>query len=225
LPREQQVEEIEGCTRWYREHIVGFTRPFTHKGGGGGAGARVDAAFTRELIGRQNFIYWGNGGQHPNEQGWPTLRGGETWIVPTGCLDVDAGGAAPVHAQITDPITSDYPGRFDYPVADGVAMWRANFVYHYNLPQRPILAVNAFHDWGLKSLVEGAGRGSNHDEGRILKEFLLDVLVKNKDKYPDTYCVTFHQVVEYAKSNGDLQHTLASGNGQDRRNPEKPLAE
>ena len=50
----------------------------------------------------------------------------------------------------------------------------------------------------------------------------MDV-VKNKDKYPDTYCVTFRQVVEYVRSGGDLEHTLKVGNCQDSRNPVKPL--
>jgi hypothetical protein len=51
------------------------------------------------------------------------------------------------------------------------------------------------------------------------------VLVKNKDKYPDTYCVTFRQVLEYARTNGNLEQTLAIGNGQDSRNPVKPSIE
>ena len=53
----------------------------------------------------------------------------------------------------------------------------------------------------------------------------MDVLVKNKDKYPNTHCVTFRQVVEYVASKGDLEHTLAAGNCQDNRNPVKPMIE
>ena len=55
---------------------------------------------------------------------------------------------------------------------------------------------------------------------QFLKEFLLDVLVKNKDKYPDTYCVSYSQLLEYCKT-ADLKHALAAGNCQDSRNPEK----
>ena len=149
-------------------------------------------------------------GRRPGE--WP-MR------ISSGSLDAEA---PPVHATITDGILSDYPGRFDFELADGVAMWKANFDYHYNHPRRPILAFNAFHDWALKHLDDPNDKGTPRNERKILKAFLLDVLVKNKDKYPDTYCVTFRQVVEYVNTNGDLKQTLAIGNGQDSRNPVKP---
>jgi hypothetical protein len=224
LPKEQQIVQIEGCTQWYRDHIEGFTRPFTHKGGGGGSGEPIDREFSRALRERQRFIYRGARGRHPDEQTWPVLstRRPGTWSIPTGCLDA---AAPPVHATITDPIHSDYPGRFDYPVAEGVAMWKANFEYHYNHPRRPILAVNACHDWGLRDTLDKLGRPSHRTEGTILKEFLLDVLVRNKDRYPDTYVVTFSQVLEYTINGGDLQRTLAAGNCQDARNPVKPSFE
>jgi hypothetical protein len=136
------------------------------------------------------------------------------------CLII-SNGVAEVLATITDTINSDYPGRFDYDVTPGVAMWKGNFEYHYNHPRRPILAVNAFHDWGFKTADDSTAKGSNRNEGTLVKEFLLDVLVKNKDKYPDTYCVTYSQLLEYVKT-ADLKHTLAAGNCQDSRNPEKP---
>ena len=218
LPPERQVEEIEGCTQWYRDHIDGFTRPFTHKGGGGGQGAPVDRAFTRALIGRQKFLYWGRRGQHPNEQGWPQNRDG-TWLIPTGMQD---GNAPPVHARITRPIRSDYPGQFDYELSDGLAMMKANFDYRYGHPRRPIFAINAFHDWGFKTPDDSTCKHSHRNEAAILKAFLMDVLVTNKDKYPDAHCVTFRQVVEYTHTGGDLKHTLAAGNCQDSRNPVKP---
>jgi hypothetical protein len=100
-------------------------------------------------------------------------------------------------------------------------MWKANFDYHYNLPHRPIIAVNAFHDWGLADVENPNARGSRRTEGKLVKEFLLDVLVKNHDKYPDAYCVTYSQLLEYCKT-ADLKHTLAAGNCQDSRNPVKP---
>ncbi len=163
-------------------------------------------------------MYNGRRGGHPNDQMWPK-PGQWPMRVPSGSLDAEA---PPVHATITDGIPSDYPGRFDYELADGVAMWKANFEYHYNHPRRPILACNGFHDWALKHLDDPNDKGSARNERKILKEFLLDVLVKNKDKYPDTYSVTFRQVVEYVNTNGDLKQTLAIGNGQDSRNPVKP---
>ncbi len=220
LPKEDQIKQIDGCTQWYRENIVGFTRPFSHKGGGGGRGEPVDLEFSRQLMAKQRFLYRGFArGSHPDEQQWPTFVDG-MWQVPTGSID---GNAPPVHAKITRPITSDYPGMFDYSVADGVAMMKANLDYHYNHPRRPIFAVNAFHDWGFKSADDSTCKWTHRNQAAILKEFLLDVLVRNKDKYPDTYVVTFRQVVEYAVSNGDLEHTLAVGNCQDSRNPVKPL--
>jgi HEAT repeat protein len=225
LPLPKQVEEIDGCTQWYRDNIQGFTRPFSQKGPGGGHAAPpdpnwpADPNFTRWLMAKQNFIYsgFGRGDQHPNAQGWPTFTNGR-WNIPTGRLDA---GAPPVHATITDPIRSDYPGRFDYDMPEGLAMWKANFDYHYHLPQRPIIGVNAFHDWGLADVKNPAARGSRRNEGKLVKEFLLDVLVKNKDKYPEAYCVSYSQLLEYCKS-ADLKHALAAGNCQDSRNPEKP---
>ncbi|HOI54736.1 MAG TPA: HEAT repeat domain-containing protein [Phycisphaerae bacterium] len=220
LPKEDQIKQIDGCTQWYRDNIVGFTRPFSHKGGGGGRGEPVDMDFSRQLMAKQRFLYRGFGrGSHPDEQQWPTLVNG-MWQVPTGAID---GNAPPVHATITRPIASDYPGMFDYSVADGAAMMKANLDYHYNHPRRPILAVNAFHDWGFKTSDDSTCKWTHRNQAAILKEFLLDVLVRNKDKYPDTHVVTFRQVVEYAASNGDLEHTLAAGNCQDSRNPVKPL--
>ena len=101
-------------------------------------------------------------------------------------------------------------------------MWKANFEYRYNHPRRPILAVNAFHDWGLKRTDGQGTKGSHRNESAILKAFLLDVLVTNKDKYPEAHCVTFRQVVEYVATDGDLKQTLDAGNCQDSRNPVKP---
>jgi HEAT repeat protein len=218
LPREGQVEEIEGCTKWYRDNIVGFTRPFSFKSPGGIRGAPGDRDFTRDLLARQNFLYNAGRGGHPNDQMWP-VPGKWPMHVPSGCFDSNA---PPVHAVITDEIRSDYPGRFDFDLPQGLAMWKANFEYHYNHPRRPILAVNGFHDWGLQSLNDPNATGPHRNEAKILKAFLLDVLVKNKDKYPDTYCVTYRQVVEYVNTNGDLKQTLAIGNGQNNRNPVKP---
>jgi hypothetical protein len=222
LPKELQTQEIDGCTQWDRDNIVGFTRPFSFKNPGGVQhGSPAEVAFTSSLLARQNFIYWGGRGAHPNDQMWP-LPGQWPMVIPDGCLDSNA---PPVHATITDKILSDYAGRFDFDLAQGVAMWQANFDYHYNHPRRPILTVNAFHDWGLRSLYDPYAKSSHRNESKILKAFLLDVLVKNKDKYPDTYCVTFRQVVEYVNTNGDLKQTLAIGNGQDSRNPTKPSVE
>ena len=221
LPKDQQVVQIEGCTKWYQDNIVGFTRPYAHKGGGGGSGTPVDREYSRQLIAAQRFLYSGGRGGHPDTQMWPTPPEAPsvTWRIPTGSLDA---AAPPVHAKITDGIVSDYPGRFDYPVPDGVAMWKANFEYHYNHPRRPIIAVNAFHDWGLRDVKDRLTRPTHRTEGSILKAFLVDVLVTNREKYPDAYCVSFSQVLEYTTNGGDLQRTLAVGNGQDSRNPLRP---
>ena len=219
LPKEVQIVEIDGCTQWYRDNLDGFTRPFSHKGGGGGQGARVDPEFTRQLLAKQNFLYSGPRGGHPNDAMWPPQMA-ESYRLQAGALD---GNAPPVHAKITRPITSDYPGLFDYTLEQGVAMMKANFEFRYNHPRRPLFAVNAFHDWGFKVDADSTSKFTHRMQGPILKAFLMDVLVTNKDKYPDTHCVTFRQVVEYVRSDGDLEHTLRAGNCQDSRNPEKPL--
>lgn len=219
-PYEEQVEAVEGAVKWYRDNINGFTRPFSFKGGGGATGTAIDPNFSRQLLARQRFLYRGRRGRHPDQQKWPK-PGAKTYRLETGCLDA---AAPPVHAVITDPIHSDYSGRFDFEIPEGLAMWKANFEYHYKHPRRPILAVNAFHDWGFKTPDDSISKGSHRNQAAILKAFLMDVLVKNKDKYPDVYCVTFRQVVEYVVSKGDLKHTLAVGNCQDSRNPVKPKA-
>jgi HEAT repeat protein len=219
LPPDQHVLQIEGSVLWYRDNITGFTRPFTFKSGGGGTGTAIDRDFSTALLAKQKFLYSG-GGRRPNllDQAWPQ-GGQESYRLETGCLDA---GAPPVHARVTDPIFSDYGGRFDYTIPAGVAMWKSNFEFHYAHPRRPILAVNAFHDWGLRYPDREGGKGSHRNEGHILKEFLLDVLVANKDKYPEAHCVTFRQVIEYVVTDGDLKHTLDAGNCQDSRNPVKP---
>jgi HEAT repeat protein/peptidoglycan/xylan/chitin deacetylase (PgdA/CDA1 family) len=228
LSHEEQTQEVEGWVTWCHENIPGFTRPYTYKYGGGGVGATSDRAFTQELLGRQHFLYSPGRGGNPAEQMWFTIGEGMTRISG-GSLD---GDAPPVHVATAAErggstfgraISGDYGGAFDFDIPEGVAMWKANFEYHYNHPRRPILACTGFHDWGLRFSEPGLGsRASHQNEGRILKAFLMDVLVTNKDKYPDTYCVALHQAYEYVLSNGDLEHTLAMGNGQDRRNPVKP---
>jgi HEAT repeat protein len=233
LPREVQIEEIEGCTRWYRENIEGFTRPFSHKGGGGGRGERVDPEFTEQLLARQDFLYRGfcpsrfsddyPNGMHPDEVRWPRKDDPLPYVIETCALDANA---PPMHRSITHGIQGDIPGQFDREIPEGVAMMKANLDYLYNHPRRPILAVNAYHDWGLKSAPMAADQTHCHrNEGAILRQFLLDVLVDNLERYPDTYCVTFRQVIEYVLSDGDLEHTLAVGNCQDSRHPVRPCVE
>ncbi len=235
LPKEQQVEEIEGAAQWYRDHIAGFTRPFTYKGGGGASGTAVDMDYSRQLLARQNFVYRGRRLRHPNDFAWPA-KDGPNYTIGVGPMDgtvMDAAGRRPngemlepmiagqVSATIVDGFHSDYSGSFHYNMEDGLAMYRANFEYRYNHPLRPPMAINAFHDWGFQFY----GNHSHRNQAALLKAFLLDVLVHNRDKYPDVYCVTFKQLVEYVASEGDLEHTLAVGNSQDSRNPVKPLVE
>ena len=93
---------------------------------------------------------------------------------------------------------------------EGVKFWKANFEYHYNLTNRPPLVVNAFHEWGFKG-----GRSSHRYEAAAYKAFLEDVLVKNKKNYPNTYVITFHQLIKYMKKNS-LASIIAEGNGQDK---------
>lgn len=213
--KQGQIEEIEGCTQWYRDNIDGFVRPFTHKGGGGASIHKaVDMDFSRQLMARQNFIYRGRRIRHANDFQWPAKEGPYTIDVPL----ID-GSAPPVKAATDDGFFSDYPGSFDYEMDEGLKMYMANFEYRYNHPRRPIMAVNAFHDWGFQLY----GHPTHRNQAALLKAFLMEVLVHNREKYPDVHCVTFRQVVEYAASEGDLDHTLKAGNCQDSRNEVKPL--
>jgi len=221
LPKEQQREEILGLVDWFHENIDGYTRPFSYKGGGGASGGWIDRQYSQSLLKQLNLLYRGRRGQHPNDQLWPQKTDG-AYAIPTGMQD---GNAPPVHAKVTRPIRSDYPGQFDYPLASGVAMMKANFDYRYRHPRRPIFAINACHDWGFKTPHDSTSKGSHRNEAAIIKEFLLEVLVRDKAKYPDTHCVTFRQVVEYVHTDGNLEHTLAAGNCQDSRNPVKPSIE
>ncbi|MBN2584393.1 MAG: HEAT repeat domain-containing protein [Planctomycetes bacterium] len=222
LPKEQQVEEIGGCTQWFRDNIEGFTRPFSFKTGGGGRGKAVDWEYSKGLIAEQHFAYGGRAGTHPKEFAWPTFCDDGTISIPTGKIDASA---PPVHEAIGWTILQDIPGTFDNDVPSGIAAMVANLDYRYRHPLRPLFAVNAFHDWGFKSLDDSTSRYSHRNHAAILKGFLMDVLVTEKDKYPEVHCVTFRQVMEYVKSDGDLAHTLAVGNCQDSRNPVRPLVE
>ena len=46
------------------------------------------------------------------------------------------------------------------------------------------------------------------------------MLVTNKDKYPNTHVITFHQLIKYMKNN-DLPAILAELSGQDKADSER----
>jgi peptidoglycan/xylan/chitin deacetylase (PgdA/CDA1 family) len=207
---EEQTREVQGNRDWLREHIYNLWYLYSFKGGG--SGKPTDPAFSRQLLKDQNFEYSGNRGQHPDIQPWP-YKLDDTWTIDIGTLD---GNAPPVHRKITYGIQSDYSGTFNYEMAEGLAMYKANFAYHYNMPNRPLVAVNAFHDWGFKP----GGKGSHRNEAALLKAFLKDVLVTNKAKYPNTHVITFHQLIKYMKTN-DLAAIIAEGSGQDKAEAER----
>jgi HEAT repeat protein/peptidoglycan/xylan/chitin deacetylase (PgdA/CDA1 family) len=209
---EEQTREVQGNRDWIREHVHNLWFLYSFKGGGGGSGKPTDPAFSRQLLKDQNFEYNGSRGQHPDIQPWP-FKLGDTWSIDIGTID---GNAPPVHRNITYGIQSDYGGMFNYEMAEGLAMYKANFEYHYNMPNRPLLAVNAFHDWGFKT----GGNGSHRNQAALLKAFLKDVLITNKAKYPNTYVVTFHQLIKYMKTN-DLAAIIAEGSGQDKAEAER----
>lgn len=201
--RAEQAREVAGNKEWLRANIHGLGPIFSFKGGGGGRGKPVDRDYARSLL--SDVEYEGRRGQHPDVQAWP-FKLGSTWVIETGALD---GDAPPMHKDITNRIHSDYAGAFDFSVEAGLAMMKSNFDYHYAMPNRPIFAVNAFHDWGLKRGVDG----SHRNEAAILQAFLEDVLVANRQRYPDTYVVTFHQLIRYVQGD-DLATIIAEGSGQ-----------
>lgn len=224
LPREQQIEEFHGVHDWLRANVTGFTRCFAGNGGGGSKGVALDwKKISVPIVRQENFLYYTRPNNHPDEQTWPLVRGAPTEGTDSGMYSIDAGCmdgvAPPVHKTISEKLNgADFPGRYDYEVPQGVDMLKSNFDYHYRHPRRPIFAPH-FHDWGLCP----RDWGSLRNEGAILKAFLQDVLVDHKDQYPETYSITFRQLIEYSLSDGDLAHTLSVGNCQDSRNPQKPI--
>jgi peptidoglycan/xylan/chitin deacetylase (PgdA/CDA1 family) len=219
LPRSGQVKEIAGCRQWFRDHVHGLWHVYSQKSGGGGAAGFRDPKFSRDLIRSQQFEYSANNVTaryetsipHPDVQPWPYQLADE-WSIDIGMID---GNAPPLHKPITKGFFTDYSGKFDYPVADGIAMMVANLDYRYRSPNRPPLIVNAFHEWGMTSYY-----GSHVHERAILQGFLTEVLVKQRRKYPDAHVVTFHQLIEYMKRD-DLPAILAEGSGQGRRPGER----
>jgi peptidoglycan/xylan/chitin deacetylase (PgdA/CDA1 family) len=215
LSPKEQTREISGCRDWLREHIHGLWHVYSQKSGGGGAAGFRDPKFTRDLMRSQQFEYVANNVTmnymrslpHPDLQLWPYLLGDE-WAIDGGLLD---GNAPPVHKPITKGFYTDYSGKFDYPAEEGIAMMVANFDYRYRGANRPPFIVNAFHEWGLMQYF-----GSHHSERAILEGFLMEVLVKQKKKYPDAHVITFHQLIEYMRRD-DLPAILAEGSGQGKK--------
>jgi peptidoglycan/xylan/chitin deacetylase (PgdA/CDA1 family) len=214
LPDKEQTREITGCRDWMRENIDGLWHVYSQKTGGGGAGGIRDPKFTRELMRSQQFEYNANNVTamydtdipHPDVQFWPYKLGDE-WSIDMGLID---GNAPPVHKPITKGFFTDYSGKFDYETPDGVEMLKANFEYRYKNPSRPPLIINALHDWGMAGT-----SGAHRNEAAIIEGFLMDVLVKNRRKYPNTHVITFHQLIEYMRRD-DIDAILAEGSGQGR---------
>jgi len=219
LDYEGQVREIEGCRDWFRENIPGVWYVYSQKSGGGGKAGFRDPKFTRRLMKRQKFEYnvnnvtarYDTAFAHPDIQMWPCKLGDE-WAIDIGLVDANA---PPVHTPITKGFFSDYSGKFDMPVEDGIRMLVANFEYRYNLPNRPPFIINAFHEWGL-----GNYYWSHRNEKAILEGFLTEVLVTQRRRFPETRCITFHELIEYMKR-GNIDEIIAEGNqqGKKRREP------
>jgi hypothetical protein len=215
LPHSGQVHEIEGCRQWFRDNIPGVWEVYSQKSGGGGRAGFRDPKFTRELLRRQKFEYNANNVTalydanipHPDVQFWP-YKLGEEWAIDLGLLD---GNAPPVHKPITKGLLTDYSGKFDYEVKDGVEMLVANLDYRYKNPNRPPLIINAFHEWGLWDYWH-----SHRNQKAVLEGFLTEVLVNRRRKYPNTYCITFHELIQYMKRD-DIEAIIAEGHGQGRR--------
>jgi peptidoglycan/xylan/chitin deacetylase (PgdA/CDA1 family) len=214
-PRRVQIQEIDGCRQWLRDHIHGLWYVYSQKTGGGGARGFKDPAFTRKLMKSQRFEYNANNVTamfesmipHPDVQFWP-YKLGDMWMIDVGLIDGNAPG---VHKPITKGFYTDYSGKFDYETPDGIAMLKGNFEYRYRLPHRPPLIINAVHEWGL-----GQYYNSHRNQHAILKGFLLDVLVKNRKKYPNTYVITLHELIEYMQR-GDIRTIIEEGKGQSKK--------
>ena len=215
LPPKEQIREIDGCRQWFRDHIHGLWEVYSQKSGGGGAAGFRDPKFSRDLIRSQKFEYNANnvtahyqtGVPHPDVQFWPYKLADE-WSIDIGMID---GNAPPVHAPITKGFYTDYSGKFDYPVAEGVAMLTANLDYRYHRANRPPLIINAIHEWGI-----GDYYPSHVNERAILEGFLREVLVKQRKKYRNTQVVTLHQLIEYMRRD-EIEAIVAEGSGQGKK--------
>jgi hypothetical protein len=201
-PRAVQQSEVEGCRQWLMDRIHGLDRLYGFKSSAGdpGAGNRgfIDPAFTRRLVRRQHPEYYTNtvrkyGGTYlpaPEFQPWP-YKLGPAWTIDMGLID---GNAPPVHTPITKGFYTDYAGKFDYGVQEGIDMLTANLEHRYRLSHRPPLIIDSFHEWGFTEYYPG-----HRNESKIVEGFLEEVLIKRKRRYADVRVVTLHELIRYMK--------------------------
>jgi len=227
-PFESEAErfmEKAQCNIWLRENIRGLDKIY---------GYRTD----REFLDRLNGEYLAH--DVPNIKTavfgtwrWPRkLEGMECiWNFNYNAVDLTA---PPFHPESTRAIASDWGiggvhGFGKLTVAEAVEMLKANFAAHYNSPERTPFSFS-IHDFNFQEYdADDVWAGCEHEK-EIWKTFLTDVFVTDKDKYPDAYCITPHQLFVYMNTK-DLRKTLAEGNGQKLKpgevlkTPEEPSRE
>ena len=224
-----QIEDIFGCDRWLRGNIRGLDRSYNPRAGGGGGWQVNRRGYISDYLHEQRTklyttdVFANNTNLFPEDFTWPLsadTRG--RWEMNDTRIDFCA---PPVGSEEQKNLTSDEADRVSiwqtndcwggrlgqFKVDEGVEILKANFDYCYNLPARPPIRIMAQHDWEFD--YTDTPKPGHENQAEIIKGFLMDVLVTNKDKYPDTYVVTYHQLADYLRT-GDLQKVIFEGNGQ-----------
>lgn len=79
-------------------------------------------------------------------------------------------------------------------------------------------AIYALQRLKVRRATEIIARMLVRDKNQVVRynaALVLNVLVTNRKKYPNTYVITFHQLIKYMLRD-DIQTIVAEGNGQDR---------
>jgi len=222
-PGERFMEKAQ-CNIWLRENIKGLDKVY---------GYRTDRESLDTLNGEYLAVMPDVKTNIVQSWRWPyRLKGMESiWAMYHNGIDVTA---PPFHPDITKGFSSDWGTLYSHgfgklSVTAAVEMLKANFDAHYTSAERTPFTFST-HDFNFQEYdPDDVWAGCEHAK-EIWKNFLIDIFVTEKDKYPETYCITSHQLFVYMNTQ-DLQKTLAEGNGQKCKSgevlktPEEPSRE
>ena len=219
-PHERFMEKAQ-CNIWLRENIQGLDKIY---------GYRTDREYLDTLNGEYLAVVPDVKTNISQTWKWPfCLKGMESVrVFYHNGIDLTA---PPFHPDIASGVTSDWGtglshGFGNLGIDAAVEMLKANFAAHYNSAERTPFTFS-LHDFNFQEYdADDVWKGCENEK-EIWKRFLVDIFVTEKARYPDTYCITPHQLFVYLNTR-DLQQTLAEGNGQKckpgepLKNPEEP---